>query len=263
MVRSHWMGVAALVLASAGLVRGQGFAPAAPADGRPERFLTVQEVGRPPLRCRVLKSWYEADGSRALQVQAVSTGEMISIFESGASAVAPGVRDSTPVASRIVHWGTAKHPPAGTPEAPEDATAYGLQSPDATSGWPRERTQSQTSHPFMAKTPPGGWPAAYAGQPPTKLLQPQPSPPVQMARIPAPAQPTAARPVGAPAGEDVARKQPSAVTVKAPPAAAVPAPTQPKPLPGVAVKASPPGATTAPAEKAVAAGAGDPAVSKW
>src|SRR5579871_4466642 len=127
MVRTRWMGRVALVLASAGLAVGQS-APTEPMGGeRTDRFIQLQEVGRPPQRCKLLKSWTEPDGTKAYQVQAVDTGEMISIFRSRSEQNSvPGGQNNKVVESRIVHWGSASHPPSGTPEAPVNATILGV-----------------------------------------------------------------------------------------------------------------------------------------
>jgi hypothetical protein len=196
MFRSHWMAPAALVLAMAGLARSQGV----PAEATPvhkDRFVSIQEVGRPPIRCKLLKSWYEPDGSKAYQVQAVDNGEMISIFETSTGGVVPPAAGKAKAeASRIVHWGAAIHPPSGTPDAPTDATVLGTPLPVAfivDSGRP------DTNKPYTAKHPPvGGWAPAYAHEPPNKTKLGTTQPPVQMAKQTAPAQPIAP-PVAKPA----------------------------------------------------------------
>jgi hypothetical protein len=162
MIRSYWMAPAALVLASAGLARSQ----AIPAETAPkEHFVTIQEVGSKPARCKLLKSWYEPDGTKAYQVQAVETGEMISILESrSAQVVAPGAEKTKADASRIVHWGAGKHPPFGTPEAPGDATILGSPLPDVSA---RLARTPQPLRPYTVKDPPpGGWPEAFSHEPP-------------------------------------------------------------------------------------------------
>jgi hypothetical protein len=266
MVRSHWMVPAALVLASAGLARGQGSPAELGADARKDRFVTIQEVGRPPLRCKLVKSWYEADGSRSLQVRAVDTGEMISIFQSGPHGFTPGDEKSKPLASRIVHWGPASHPPAGTPDAPPDATVYGAQAAASAAGSTEPRKPTDASQPYAAKPPAGGWPTAYARQTPA-IMPPKPTTPsvtapkpttptVQLAQSTPLAQPSAPRIIE----EKSETKSP--VAAKAPPATVAPAPIETKPLPTVAVKATPPPAPPLP-EKPAPVVPEAPAVSKW
>jgi hypothetical protein len=195
------MGPVALVLAAAGISAAPELPGRAVPAGTKERFVTLQEAGRPPMRCKILKSWYEPDGGKAYQVQDVETGEMVSIF-------APAPRgDFTPksdkgraVESRIVHWGTGTHPPAGTPEAPPDATVLGSPAPAVMVAEPvrAEPVRSELVKaepvkaapdvrpvvPYAAKNPPpGGWPTAFAKQPPprfgptTPAVTAQPSPP--------------------------------------------------------------------------------------
>src|SRR3954470_13641311 len=93
MVRSRWIGPL-VVLASTGLAWGEGAAPAPRAEGAAGHEIKVQELGRPPQRCKVLKTWQERDGGKAYQVQALDTGEMMTIAESeispSSSPYAPG-----------------------------------------------------------------------------------------------------------------------------------------------------------------------------
>jgi hypothetical protein len=247
---------AALVLASAGLARGQVSPSELGADARKDRFVTIQEVGRPPLRCKLVKSWFEPDGSRSFQVRAVDTGEMISIFESGPHGLTPDQEKAKPVASRIVHWGPAGHPPAGTPDAPPDATVYGAQAAASAAGSPEPRKPTDASQPYAAKPPAGGWPTAYARQAPV-ITAPKPTTPtVQMAQVTPPAQPPAPR-------IEKKSETKSPVAAKAPPATVAPAPTETKPLPPVVVKTTPPPSTPPQAEKPAPVVPEAPAVSKW
>src|SRR5690349_8403102 len=99
MVRSYWIGPVVVALAVTGLALSQTSPPAPPADTR-ERTLTVQEPDRAALKCRLLKTWRLADGHKAYLVQALTTGEFITIAET-ADASGP----SKAVATKIYHWG--------------------------------------------------------------------------------------------------------------------------------------------------------------
>ena len=94
------------VLAVTGLAWGQHDLPPSPrARAKPkDRFVTVQEAGKPPQRCKVLKMWTEPDGTPAFQAQALDTGELMTIEETGRRAQAFGalVRSAS---MRIFHWG--------------------------------------------------------------------------------------------------------------------------------------------------------------
>jgi hypothetical protein len=112
-------------LAWAGMAWAQQ--PPLPAGGsaaapNSQRTFTVQEAGKPAQKCRVLKTWQTAEGVTAYQVQAVDTGEIMTIVEGGQSTSAPGSRPGSrvhAVASRIFHWGRDATPPEGTPVPPE------------------------------------------------------------------------------------------------------------------------------------------------
>ena len=144
MVRSNWTKAVVLGLACAGLAYGQtsptptpaaptaASAPSPKAKQQPrvptmpgDRVITIQEAGRPPQKCKLLKMWREKDGSMAYLVQALDTAEMLSIVESRTQATTtPTSSPVRAVATRIFHWGVGnKVPPAGTPMPPEDAVA--------------------------------------------------------------------------------------------------------------------------------------------
>jgi hypothetical protein len=89
-----------------------------------ERVVTVREAGgKPPLKCRVLKEWFESDGSKACQLQAVETGEMLTMRQSPQG---PGMK---PGGARVFHWGASNTPPRGAPVPPADAVAVGTPAP--------------------------------------------------------------------------------------------------------------------------------------
>jgi hypothetical protein len=80
--------------------------------------MTVQEQGKPGQKCKVLKSWMTEEGSRAFEVQALQTGEIMTIVESGSAAPAVGPSRARAMATRIFHWGRNDIPPEGTPLPP-------------------------------------------------------------------------------------------------------------------------------------------------
>src|SRR5258705_7183259 len=89
MVRSFRRGALIVALACGGLaVTWVGLAlsqqprTTQAVSSQPERILTVHENGK-ALRCRVVTAWRLADGSTAYQVQALDTGEMLTIVEDG------------------------------------------------------------------------------------------------------------------------------------------------------------------------------------
>lgn len=108
--------------------------PAAPTAAAPVpegnyRLVMVQESGKPDQKCRVLKVWTMQDGSTAQQVQAMDTGEIMTIVTTqtapapSAQAQAQGRHALPSFASRIFRWGRDNNPPAGAPTPPAVATA--------------------------------------------------------------------------------------------------------------------------------------------
>jgi HEAT repeats len=162
MVRSKWLGPVLLVLAVTGLARSQVLPPASPK----EHTMTVQETDKPPLKCRLLKSWHLADGAKAYLVQAVATGEMLTVVPPVA---APGEPAKT-VAMRIYHWGAEGKSPPGAPLAPADATVLGTPAPPSAlaSAAPHAKPAAGTA--VAQHAAPDGppvtaekqWPPAYA-----------------------------------------------------------------------------------------------------
>src|SRR5262249_41240961 len=122
-----------------------------------ERIVTIQEGGKPAQRCRVLRTWQQPDGSRAHQVQALDTGEMMTVEESGVASTATNQKglQVKAVTTRIFHWGPAPN----TPHPPPDARVMGDVRP-VTPG-PAPFPQATVSVTFPA--PPAGPPAPAPG----------------------------------------------------------------------------------------------------
>lgn len=118
MVCSYWRGALAVLVGWAGLAWAQTPAPTGPvAAGTPERIMVVHENGA-SIRCRVLHTWLLPDGRTAHQLQALETGEMITIVDDALPEGAPpgGLRG---LPKRIFHWGRRSHtPPSGAPIPP-------------------------------------------------------------------------------------------------------------------------------------------------
>jgi hypothetical protein len=118
MVRSVWIAAVVVGLAWTGLAEAQSSAPAGSAIA--ERYITVREEGKLPQRCKLLKSWREANGVPAFQVQVVDSGELMTIVGSGPPAEGGNPRA---LSTRIFHWGSDNKPPAGAPLPPTQAAA--------------------------------------------------------------------------------------------------------------------------------------------
>ena len=88
MVRSYWIGPLFGALAMTGLAQGQTPTPTVPAKASDsqERYVAVGDLGKPGQKCRVLKTWTMSNGHSAYQVQALDTGELITIEESDSAA---------------------------------------------------------------------------------------------------------------------------------------------------------------------------------
>lgn len=132
MVRSLWKRTLVTTLAWAGLAWAQSPLPTtpkpaakpAPVDST-ERVITVQEPGKAAQKCKITKTWKTPEGTTAYLCQALDTGEIMTIVESGPGTPAPGSSNSNTQAraSRIFHWGRNRTPPEGTPMPPTEAVA--------------------------------------------------------------------------------------------------------------------------------------------
>src|SRR5437879_6584888 len=90
MVGCKWKRTVVAAFAWAGLAWGQSSETAAPPSLENPRIITVQELGKGPQRCRVLRSWREHSGMVAFEVQSISTGERLTIVENGAISTRAG-----------------------------------------------------------------------------------------------------------------------------------------------------------------------------
>src|SRR5262245_27987523 len=109
MARSLWIKMVMAALASSGVALGQSADTPPAASTKPAaRIITVKEGGKPAQKCRVVKTWKMDDGNTAMQVEALDTGEVMTIVEEGAgptpSSTSPGSRVRT-MTTRIFHWG--------------------------------------------------------------------------------------------------------------------------------------------------------------
>src|SRR5205807_10075569 len=79
MIRSRLVGPVLGCLAWAGLAAGQ--VPAPTGAAAPERYVMIQTTGKPPQKCKIIKSWKQADGSTAHQVRVLDSGEILTLVE--------------------------------------------------------------------------------------------------------------------------------------------------------------------------------------
>jgi hypothetical protein len=145
-----------LVLAATGFARGQSTS---------DRFLTVTEDGKPGERCKLLKTWREADGNKAYLVQSVQTGEFLSIVEKTSTSSAKTI------STRIYHWGRSPTAPKGVPAPPPNATVVGTSSivkPASPS------TTSSASKPVVVKQNPPTLSSTGAAPTQPRLLEQKP-----------------------------------------------------------------------------------------
>jgi hypothetical protein len=112
------MGSVVVGLAASGLAWGQAPLTPPPATEPTAKVITVSEPGKPAQKCRVLKMWMQPNGGKACQVQAIDSGEMLTIAQTGPAVtdIAPGTQAKS-MAMTIYHW-DGNTPPIGTPMPP-------------------------------------------------------------------------------------------------------------------------------------------------
>lgn len=131
MVWSNWRGALMVTAAWVGLAWSQ---TPPPAPVTHERIMTVHENGT-STRCRVISTWRTSEGTQAYQLQAIESGEMITIVEDGPAA---SLEESTlagkvkALPMRIFHWGRDRLTPPGVPASPEPIV-MGAPATDASS----------------------------------------------------------------------------------------------------------------------------------
>ena len=81
MVRSYWKGALVLTLAWASVAQGQQAASPPLGASAPDGIVTVQEMGKPMQRCRILSSWPVGDGNTAYLVQDLETTKTWTIVD--------------------------------------------------------------------------------------------------------------------------------------------------------------------------------------
>src|SRR5262249_12026587 len=155
MTRSNGIGAVVGLLACAAVVGAQAI--------QPERLIMVTEADKPAQKCRVLKCWRDKDGNKVCQVQAVDSGEMMTILEPDAPQPAgPSGLVRLPAVSltKVFRWGSETSAPPMAPAVPP-AVVVGTSKPAARpSTWdrlfassrPRVSTQSQVT-PIPAMDP--------------------------------------------------------------------------------------------------------------
>jgi hypothetical protein len=198
MLRS--VGIAAVVvgLAWTGLAGAQSSSPLEKAH-----FINVSEEGKPPQRCKLLKTWRDAKGAPVFQVQAVDTGEMMTIVGTSPHGAGSDPREMT---TRIFRWGRSTKPPAGVPVPPPSIAA------PATSSQPA----SVRKPPAVAPQPIRSAPVVSSPQPTSATLTWQKPKPASTST---PAQPTITP-------NTVTNNKPASSTVAAKPTSVVKGETQ-------------------------------------
>lgn len=214
MLRSHWYGAVFLVLGLIGLAWGQASntGSTSTSEKPKDRFITVKELEKPSLRCKVLKTWTEPDGSKAYLVQSITTLEKITIIEAGPlTTTQQGGAAVKAVSTRIFHWGKEGTPPEGTPTPPSNALVLGqpLTEPMTTppsAGTSKPATPTTTA--TKTTTPPAST-ISKSGTMPTppapvvsKPTLPTPPAPLKSAS-PAPTSQVAAKPPTPPTPESM------------------------------------------------------------
>ncbi|GIW80564.1 MAG: hypothetical protein KatS3mg105_2371 [Gemmatales bacterium] len=121
MFRNRWTATVLVAVISAAQAVPQTMTPSPVPTS--SQIITVKEPGKPDQRCRILKSWVEPDGSVAFEVQALDTGEKMTIVQASdavplKNGTRPGKEMVQAMRSRIYHWIRNTVPPPGAPLAP-------------------------------------------------------------------------------------------------------------------------------------------------
>jgi len=113
MLRKLWL--SSLLLAFTGTTIGLAYSetPSNNEIQKPkDRFLTVNEKGKAPVKCKLILSWTNKAGQQCYLVEALETGNKITIVQND-----PNSKDKNSTTN--YHWVNANTPPANSPIPPE------------------------------------------------------------------------------------------------------------------------------------------------
>src|SRR3954468_3614068 len=113
MIRSTGIVAVVGVLACAAVVGAQAI--------QPERLIMVTEADKPAQKCRVLKCWKDKDGNKVCQVQAIDSGEMMTLLEPGGAGGPESVARPAVGLTKVFRWGGEPATPPIAPAIPADA----------------------------------------------------------------------------------------------------------------------------------------------
>ena len=134
MVRSKWARILIIALASTSLTWGQSAPPATWAPGSPS-IITIQEPGKPALKCRLIRTWRDADGTEKEEVQIIGTGETMIMTKTTPSAPAAAAPPPAAAAECIVtiteNGKEIKCRPVKAWQLPAGMQAYQVQTLDS------------------------------------------------------------------------------------------------------------------------------------
>jgi|GEM_PF-2524633 len=192
MARSIWQKSLAASLAWAGCALAQQSpspftnpVPDAAQATASERVITVQETGKPSHKCKVVKSWQTSEGTTAYKVQALDTGEVMTIVESGPITSMPGSHAGTrmhAVATRIFHWTHAKMPPPEAPMPPGEgiqAASVSTVEPTPTPADTQPKTALPQSQPLSTQSISTSTPPIPLSIRPASAMSPAPTPVIE------------------------------------------------------------------------------------
>lgn len=113
MLRKLWL--SSLLLALTGTTIGLAYSetPITNEIQKPkDRFLTVNEKGKPSIKCKLILAWTNKTGQQCYLVESVETGAKITIVQNPASSKEQNLTTN-------YHWANAITPPANSPVPPE------------------------------------------------------------------------------------------------------------------------------------------------
>ncbi len=108
---------------AAPVTTAQAASPAPPSQAavfRAGDIRTIQEAGKSPIKCHILRVWRTPEGLQACEMQSLETGEKMTIVESGPVTTMQGTGNTRKLAmaTRIFHWDRSGTPPTDAPRPP-------------------------------------------------------------------------------------------------------------------------------------------------
>jgi hypothetical protein len=168
MTWARWQGTLSAALFGVGVALGQGSDPSC--VSHPDSTVTVRESGKPDVKCRIARTCRQPNGMMAYDVQAIDSGEWMTVVEAGPSTAMSDTANGTcirGVTSQIYHWGHKAPSGINVPAQQQVSETVPINDRGVVQTPMVQQMQYTTEAPASAMAPPNAVAAAVEMPPPT------------------------------------------------------------------------------------------------